>query len=422
MLDDLLFDVNNFSAIVADSQDNAKKLFSNNIKRAYEDLLSRSPDIKKYIHESKFNESELSLNKNSVIAGTRLRGGTYKRLHISEFGVTSYESPVRSKELIVSGFPAAERGQIIIESTAKGGSSGDFYNLVCQAQKPNSEWKLIFSPWYIDPQYVTEPFDLTKEQKDYFVKNKLEHLSIQQKCWYWKTATTLGNDMLQEYPSTISECFAVGLEGNVYGEALSIINKNTLDNISYDNSKNTYCCFDLGFGDATSYWVIQQSGNEYIVIDFYENSGVPIKHYIDKIMSSGYHINKFILPHDAGHVSLHTGKNMVSVFHDLGISGNNIILLPRTHDIWMGINAIRDILPRTYFSSSCKVGIDHLKQYKRKYNQSLGIYTQDVCHDNHSHAADAFRYFGEALHNNLLGHFTKKETIRPKQAVMGRRF
>jgi phage terminase large subunit len=55
------------------------------------------------------------------------------------------------------------------------------------------------------------------------------------------------------------------------------------------------------------------------------------------------------------------------------------------------------IFPRTYFDADrCTELVNHLKRYRRQINQI----TQEAgapLHDEHSHAADAFRYLAQSL-------------------------
>jgi hypothetical protein len=55
-----------------------------------------------------------------------------------------------------------------------------------------------------------------------------------------------------------------------------------------------------------------------------------------------------------------------------------------------GINAVRLLLPRCRFdATTCALGIESLRQYRRQFNARTGEFTGTPVHDRHSHAADA---------------------------------
>jgi len=58
-----------------------------------------------------------------------------------------------------------------------------------------------------------------------------------------------------------------------------------------------------------------------------------------------------------------------------------------------GIEAARMTLPTCFFDEvACYDGIDHLRSYMREYDEKTQTYRSKPKHDQHSHAADAFRY------------------------------
>ena len=58
-----------------------------------------------------------------------------------------------------------------------------------------------------------------------------------------------------------------------------------------------------------------------------------------------------------------------------------------------GIEAARQTLAYTWFNSeACYDGIEHLRGYSREWDEKNQIYRSRPKHDQHSHAADAYRY------------------------------
>jgi len=56
-----------------------------------------------------------------------------------------------------------------------------------------------------------------------------------------------------------------------------------------------------------------------------------------------------------------------------------------------GIQAVRKMLPITWFDNKCYEGIEALKQYQREYDEDKKAFRQTPRHDWTSHPADAFR-------------------------------
>lgn len=99
-------------------------------------------------------------------------GDTITDLHLSE--VSRYADP----EKIVRGtFPAAEHGEITVESTGNG--VGNWFHRQCVRAREGRGFKLFFFSWLDDPMYSL-PF-LSEEDSDYFVRHldpDLEEVSL----------------------------------------------------------------------------------------------------------------------------------------------------------------------------------------------------------------------------------------------------
>ncbi len=50
--------------------------------------------------------------------------------------------------------------------------------------------------------------------------------------------------------------------------------------IPREELSRTFTAWDLGMGDSTSIWVAQLVGTEVRLIDYYENHGVGLDHYV----------------------------------------------------------------------------------------------------------------------------------------------
>jgi phage terminase large subunit len=91
--------------------------------------------------------------------------------------------------------------------------------------------------------------------------------------------------------------------------------------------------------------------------------------------------------------SLQTGKSIIEQFL---ISGITPRLVPEL-SLQDGIEAARLTLPKCYFDEKATYdGVEHLRGYMREWDEKTQTYRNRPKHDQHSHAADAFRYLSIA--------------------------
>jgi hypothetical protein len=77
--------------------------------------------------------------------------------------------------------------------------------------------------------------------------------------------------------------------------------------------------------------------------------------------------------------------------------------VPRTHDIWVGINRLKQMLPRFSFRlPHCERGLEALSNYHSLGETSTGIARDEPVHDWSSHASDAIRIIAEAEAAGML--------------------
>ena len=75
----------------------------------------------------------------------------------------------------------------------------------------------------------------------------------------------------------------------------------------------------------------------------------------------------------------------------------NVRVVPRTADIWYGINHAQQMFTTLEFRSpECDAGLEALEAYHTKETREGGIVSDEPVHDWSSHASDAFRTMAEA--------------------------
>jgi phage terminase large subunit len=191
------------------------------------------------------------------------------------------------------------------------------------------------------------------------------------------------------------ECeFEVPALGAIYAREMAQCKSDKrVGNVPYDPALLVDTAWDLGIGDSTAIWFYQSVRGEVHVIDYYENNGQPITHYLSKLASKPYQYGKHNVPHDAEGRELGTGKSIADL---MKATDYYPTIVPKL-SVESGINAVRVMFPRFWFDENkCKDGLDCLMNYRRAFNSRLGEFKDEAVHDWASHGADAFRYLAVA--------------------------
>lgn len=192
--------------------------------------------------------------------------------------------------------------------------------------------------------------------------------------------------------------FDAAIAGSYYGKTIASLEKlGRVTDVPYDPRFPCVTAWDLGVGDSTAIWFVQQTNTGAVrVIDFYENSGVGADHYARVIKEKPYLYEGHYLPHDADDREWgNNATSRVAMLKSLGVKPCRV--LPRT-SIDDGINAARALLPRCWFDQKAtERGLDCLRQYQKVWDEKLKTFKNAPLHDFSSHAADAFRYLAQGL-------------------------
>jgi hypothetical protein len=404
-------------ALIAHSLPDAERLFRNKTQFAYQRL---PDDIKQANPLSKETTSEYVFSKGgSVTVSTSFRGGTLYSLHVSEFGKICAKYPDKAKEIVTGAFEAVPLGgKITLESTAEG-RAGYFYDYCQSAEKAqlqgkqlsNLDWKFFFFSWWKNPQYAIDPVEAIPQRlSDYFAEIETKHgvqLNDRQKAWYLAKEKTLGDDMKREYPSIPAEAFQQSVEGAYYAKQFRWLYQNKRIGDIPDNSHlPVHTFWDIGVGDSTAIWFVREVGEEFHVIDYYENSGEGLRHYMKVLKDRGYEFGEHWAPHDIDNREFAgDGKSRKQIAAEgFEIDGKmysiRFKVAPKL-GVDTGIDSVREILPKCAFDSGkCELGISHLEGYRKEWDDKRGCWKDKPLHDFTSHGADAFRYFAVAKSNH----------------------
>lgn len=417
------------AGIVDRNQADASKKLENIIKTSYDEL----PEfLRDEINTMKNNDDRLSFRVDNdttshIYASTGYRGGNCNFLHISEWGWIQCEDPKRSEEIQTGAVQAARKGQIIVETTWKGGKNGHLWDYMDQAlttpeeEKHSRSWRYMFFPWHTDPVYsLDSKLTILPQCEEYF--QELEHvhgikLTDGQKRWYQDEAWPLRNNRFGEYPSTLEECFKSPMDGVIYEmEMARAYSEKRVTTIPIEAGIPVFASFDIGRNDAMPVTLIQVVGKEIRVIGYYVNHRETARHYGDylKAWMNDNRVQdlRILLPHDGGRKSMESGKTLVDIFYEMGF--NNVQHVPKIPSVWTGINYVKDTFEYFWFDkqAASKVHsrgnkkfpslLECLDNYHQAQNANGMMMSMEPVHDDYSHGCDSLRCFAEAWQRGLI--------------------
>lgn len=193
----------------------------------------------------------------------------------------------------------------------------------------------------------------------------------------------------EEYDQEFECSFHAALPGAYYARLLDTAGaEGRIGQAPWQPDAVVHTGWDLGIGDSTAIWFVQQVGSELHWIDYYEADGYGLDHYVKVIRERPYVYGDHMLPHDASARELGTGRTRVETLARLDLRTRVVAL----HKVDDGINALRTLLPRSWFDArNCANGVDALRAYRREWDDKRRTFGDYPLHDWSSHAADAAR-------------------------------
>lgn len=185
------------------------------------------------------------------------------------------------------------------------------------------------------------------------------------------------------------------LDGAVFAKEIRTAElENRITNVPWNQAKPVDLFFDLGKRDSTSIWFAQVVGFEYRILDFYENSGQNLAHYIKTLQEKPYTYGTTWLPHDAEHDLLASER---TIAQQMRAAGHKVRIVPK---VTKGnqIEAGRSVFGQCWFDRERTAdGLQHLRHYQFEVDPDTKLRGKEPLHDEHSHAADAFLYLGMSI-------------------------
>lgn len=218
-----------------------------------------------------------------------------------------------------------------------------------------------------------------------------------------------------KYEQEYNCSFDAAIQGSYYGKVMKNLDEQgRIGDVPYDPSLPCTTAWDLGYGDSTVIWIVQQRGPEVCVIDCIAGSGMGLDWYAKQLSERPYTYKLHIGPHDADNGEVGTGKRRIDTLRSLGVKPMRI--LPRT-GVDDGISAVRALLPRCRFDKiKCQRGIEALEQYRKSWDDANKVFRDKPLHDWSSDYADAFRYLAVGLRDREGDKPRRPEKAPPRLA------
>lgn len=235
--------------------------------------------------------------------------------------------------------------------------------------------------WFYETLTVDDTGIFTKEQ----LENELRELQAYHGDDFGRSIWE------QEYYCS----FDAAILGSIWGDLVARADREgRITTVEHQEGVPVHTAWDLGFTDDTATWFFQMVFGEVHVIDYMQDSGKGVEFYADKLKTKakdfGYQYGTHFLPHDARARTLAAGgKSIQQQLHAYKVG--RIVIAPRL-DVEEGIQAGRATFPHAWFDEQkCEDGIEHLRNFKREWDDEKKVFSMKPVHDAASHAASAWR-------------------------------
>lgn len=272
-------------------------------------------------------------------------------------------------------------------------SKASWDTLIPTIRADNSEIWISFNP-ELEEDETYKRFVLNPPKNSFVVK-----LNWSDNPWFPSVLADEKDDLKERDPDAYLNVWGgdckKNVEGAIYANELrQAAEEGRILNIPWETNKPVHAFFDLGRADKTSIWFMQEVGFEFRFINFYQNQGKHISHYLKYLKDLPYAYEQIHLPHDATNELLAAEKTIDKQVKEAGYKTK---LIPRIPKVSLGISLVRGLFNRCWFDENkCADGLTSLRRYRYDVDPETKAFSKDPLHDEYSHGADAFRYFAES--------------------------
>lgn len=293
----------------------------------------------------------------------------------------------------INNIKSIEACDIVWVEEGQSVSDDSWQTLIPTIRKDGSEIWVCFNPKFEDDA-AYKRFVLSAPRSARVVE-----INWRDNPWFPETLAKEREDLLLTDPEEEEHVYGgkcvTSVKGAIYGRELKALKAaGQICAVPYDRSKPVHTCWDLGHGDDTAIWFVQAYGGWYNLIDFHEDHGRSIEHYLIELQAKKYVYGTDFLPHDGIDAIIHqklAGDRTKSIEMIMRAAGRTVRIVPKMY-VSDGLNAVRTLLPQCRFDErKCDEGLRHLRLYQWGPKTDLGVSRREPLHDGNSHAADALR-------------------------------
>lgn len=199
------------------------------------------------------------------------------------------------------------------------------------------------------------------------------------------------------------------LSGAYYSKQMEdMLRDERIGKFPWEPRLDVHTWWDLGIDDCTSIGFFQFLGQEIRMIDYLEDNGEGMVHYIKMLKEKNYVYGSHNAPWDIEVREYTSGKSRRETAKELGFNFN---VVPK-HSVEEGIEATRNILGRVWINEpNCDRAIEAMRSYRKEWDEKLGTYKKNPLHDWSSHCADMFRQMAMSRQRG------KKKKIKQTHAI-----
>jgi Terminase RNaseH-like domain len=204
-------------AFILTHQDSATNNLFGMAERFHENC---PPDLKPVLGASNAKELDFKVLDSGYKVGTAGNKGVGRSDTIQLFHGSEAAFWPNAEEHVMGALqavPDVDETEVMLESTSNG-PSGVFYDRCMAALRGETDFRLVFIPWFLQPEYrrkVAEGFELTGEEAEYAATHGL---GLDQMAWRRAKVRELGglHNFRREYPATPEEAFRVEAPGALW--------------------------------------------------------------------------------------------------------------------------------------------------------------------------------------------------------------
>lgn len=364
------------------------------------------------------------ISSSAIYAGDNPQGTTNQLLFCSEWAEVAVMDPSKSTKYLRGAWPTAEKGLRIIESTWKGGKSGEVYGIMkwgldssglplADHDVKHGLPKVLFFPWYVlpDRRIPGDPSEVKPEVVKYFAGITAQTGDVfdhEQMLWYQRTVLPLGHEGRSTYPSIIHECWDGLIEGAIWATAIMRARDlKCVGPLDADPDLEVDTFWDLGAPENQPCGYVQHRASVRRIINLDSERSETLPGRIGLLKAKGYRYGTHFLPHDGGNRQAN-GRTYRDEFEAelirQGVSGR-VVMLPRTSNRKTRINHVTRMLEegRLELDDRLTKLMESMNGYRWQPDKTRdGFFLDDPVKDWTTHVCDVVGYIAEAELGNHL--------------------